>query len=194
MTYVANPGRGLITRALTASSSESTDAAAKACSPLSEQAFQRLYDATSRPLLGYLIAVSGRHDVADDLLQETYIRFLARQRPTMEPDETRRYLFRIATNLLRDRWRRNDHQPFAEPAEPAHTPNLDATLDIRATLQHLKPRERELLWLAYVEGMDHREIAAATGLQPLSIRILLYRARNKAAALLNPSLPGRSSR
>jgi RNA polymerase sigma factor (sigma-70 family) len=77
-----------------------------------------------------------------------------------------------------------------EPTSPHRrilTPNLDATLAIRSALQHLKPRERELLWLAYVEGMDHREIAAATGLQPLSIRILLHRARHKAAALLNPT-------
>jgi RNA polymerase sigma-70 factor (ECF subfamily) len=189
MTLVANPERGL-TRALTASH----DAAAKACSPLSEQAFRRLYDATSRPILAYLTAVTGRHDVADDLLQETYIRLLARPRPTMDPNETRRYLFRIATNLLRDRWRRHDHLPLAELTEPTHNPNPDATLDIRAALHHLKPRERELLWLAYVEGMDHREIAAATGLQPLSIRILLYRARNRAAALLNPTSVTRTPR
>ncbi len=183
MTLAGNSMRGMLDRALTAS----PDAAAKVCSQITEQAFQRLYDATSGPILGYLVAVSGRHDVADDLLQETYIRLISRPRPAMDADETRRYLFRIATNLLRDRWRRNDHQPFAEPAEPTHTPNLDATLAIRAALQHLKPRERELLWLAYVEGMDHCEIAAATGLQPLSIRLLLHRARHKAAALLNPA-------
>ena len=187
MTLAGNSMRGLLDRGLTASPTESKPAAAKVCSPLTEQAFQRLYAATSGPILGYLVAVSGRHDVADDLLQETYIRLISSPRPAMDADETRRYLFRIATNLLRDRWRRNDHQPFAEIAEPTHTPNLDATLAIRAALQHLKPRERELLWLAYVEGMDHREIAAATGLQPLSIRILLHRARRKAAALLNPT-------
>jgi RNA polymerase sigma-70 factor (ECF subfamily) len=153
---------------------------------MTEQAFQRLYDATSGPILGYLTAVTGHRDIAEDLLQETFIRLLARPRPTMDADETRRYLLRIATNLLRDRWRRNDHQPFTEPAEPSHTPSTDTSIEIRSILQRLKPRERELLWLAYVEGMDHREIAAATGLQPLSIRLLLHRARKKAAVLLQP--------
>jgi RNA polymerase sigma-70 factor (ECF subfamily) len=43
-----------------------------------------------------------------------------------------------------------------------------------------------LLWLAYVEGMSHEEIAAATGLRVLSIKILLFRARRKAAHLLAP--------
>jgi RNA polymerase sigma-70 factor, ECF subfamily len=51
-------------------------------------------------------------------------------------------------------------------------------------LEHLKPKERELLWLAYVEGMDHAEIAAATGLGRLSVRTLLFRARNKAKRFL----------
>ena len=54
-------------------------------------------------------------------------------------------------------------------------------------LQHLKPRERELLWLAYVEGMDHAEISASTGLNRLSVRTLLFRARNRAKQFLAPA-------
>jgi RNA polymerase sigma-70 factor (ECF subfamily) len=53
-------------------------------------------------------------------------------------------------------------------------------------MQALKPRARQLLWLAYVEGMSHAEIAAVTGLSALSIRLLLFRARRQAAGLLNP--------
>jgi len=53
-------------------------------------------------------------------------------------------------------------------------------------MRKLRPRERELLWLAYVEGMSHAEIAAATGLGAMSVRILLYRARQKASAFLSP--------
>jgi RNA polymerase sigma-70 factor (ECF subfamily) len=56
-------------------------------------------------------------------------------------------------------------------------------------LQTLKPRERELLWLAYVEGMDHAEISSATGLNRLSVRTLLFRARNKAKQFLTPARP-----
>jgi RNA polymerase sigma-70 factor (ECF subfamily) len=153
---------------------------------MTELQFQLVYDATSGPILGYLIAVTNRRDVAEDLLQETYTRFLSRPRALLDPSDTRRYLFRIATNLLRDRWRKHDAAPFADPPEPSHTTDLDTPIDVRAALQTLKPRERELLWLAYVEGMSHNEIAAATGLQSLSVRLLLYRARNKAAALLSP--------
>ncbi len=155
-----------------------------------EEGFRRLYEATSRPLWAYLRQASGRADVADDLVQETYCRYLLKKTPAMGEAETRAYLFRMATNLLHDRYRRRDEMAAGEGAEecPVEGAAADeaARLDVRAAMRQLKPRERELLWLAYVEGMSHAEIAAATGLNAMSIRILLFRARRKAGALLRP--------
>jgi RNA polymerase sigma-70 factor (ECF subfamily) len=165
----------------------SLEHAASTATVLSELAFQRLYDANATSIHSYLLAVSARRDVADDLLQETFCRLLLHPETAarLDPLELRRYLFRIATNLLRDRHRRGDTIPFTDPPEPAtnpsprhhprHRPHAPAAL---------KPRERELLWLAYVEGMDHAEISAATGLNRLSVRTLLFRARNKAKQFL----------
>jgi len=151
-----------------------------------EEGFRRLYEATSRPLWGYLQHASGRPDVADDLLQETYCKFLLRKAPAMDEAESRSYLFRIATNLLHNRARSRDDAALEEPAERGAQTDQDARLDVQAAMRHLKARERELLWLAYVEGMSHAEIAAATGLGVMSIRILLYRARQKAIEFLRP--------
>jgi RNA polymerase sigma-70 factor (ECF subfamily) len=151
-----------------------------------EQEFRSLYEATARPILAYLTGVTGRRDVADDLLQETYCRFLTRGPRPMEQSEARRYLFRIATNLLRDRWRRGEDAQWTEMPEQGFLPETNTEIDVRSAMRALKPRERELLWLAYVEGMNHAEIAAATGLSAISIRLLLYRARRRAAALLRP--------
>ena len=151
-----------------------------------EEGFRRLYEATSRPLWGYLQHASGRPDVADDLLQETYCKFLLRKVPAMDEAESRSYLFRIATNLLHNRARSRDDAAREEPAESGAQTDEETRLDVRAAMRHLKPRERELLWLAYVEGMSHAEIAATTGLGAMSIRILLYRARQKASQLLRP--------
>src|SRR6185437_7931371 len=83
---------------------------------MGEREFQSLYDATAQRILAYLTGVTGRRDVAEDVLQETYCRFLVRQPGAMETTEARRYLFRIATNLLRDRWRRGEDTPAPEPA------------------------------------------------------------------------------
>jgi RNA polymerase sigma-70 factor (ECF subfamily) len=156
----------------------------KEAAVMDEQEFQAVYDATARAILAYLRGVTGRGDVAEDVLQETYCRFLVRQPRGMDANETRRYLFRIATNLLRDRWRRRDDEPWQESAEDGFAVDVDTQMDVRAAMRALKPRERELLWLAYVEGMNHAEIAAATGLRVMSVRMLLFRARRKAAGLL----------
>jgi len=159
-----------------------------------ESAFRALYDATSRPLRAYLLHVCRRPDVADDVLQETFCRYLMRRRSDMDEPQTRSYLFRIATNLMHDRVRNRVDAAVPEVPERGATPNMEARLDIRSALRQLKPRERELLWLAYVEGMNHEEIGAATGLRALSIKILLFRARRKAAGLLAPRNAGRNSR
>jgi RNA polymerase sigma-70 factor (ECF subfamily) len=48
----------------------------------------------------------------------------------------------------------------------------------------LKPREREILWLAYAEGASHKEIADVLGLRAPSVRLMLFRARQKMVKLL----------
>jgi len=65
---------------------------------------------------------------------------------------------------------------------------------MRQAFQQLKARERQLLWLAYVEGSSHKEISEATGLRHTSIRLLLFRARHKLASLIrgNSSSKGQS--
>ena len=51
-------------------------------------------------------------------------------------------------------------------------------------MARLKPRERDLLWLAYAQGSSHQEIAESLGLKTSSIKLLLFRARRRLAALL----------
>ena len=160
--------------------------AAESAGSVGETEFRAVYLGTSTPLRAYLLHVCRRPDVADDLLQETYCRYLMRRHPAMDDSQTRSWLFRVATNLLHDRVRSHADAIVPEMPERGVAPNMESRLDVRATLRQLKPRERELLWLAYVEGMNHEEIAAATGLSVLSIRILLFRARHKAAQLLKP--------
>src|SRR5437868_11866650 len=66
-----------------------------------EDMFVAFYERTSRALWAYLARMTGSPQVADDLLQESYYRFL-RARGTYESEAHRRNsLFRIATNLMR---------------------------------------------------------------------------------------------
>ena len=51
-------------------------------------------------------------------------------------------------------------------------------------MARLRPRDRQLLWLAHAEGYSHREISEITGLGEASVRLLLFRARRKLARML----------
>jgi RNA polymerase sigma factor (sigma-70 family) len=74
-------------------------------------------------------------------------------------------------------------------SEKVDEPHVKSGLRVdQPAFQRLKPRERQLLWLAYVEGSSHKEIADCTGLRAGSIRLLLFRARRKLAELIGASL------
>ena len=153
---------------------------------MEEQEFQTLYEATARPIHAYVLGVTGQKDVADDVLQEAYFRFFLHQPAGMPADEARRYLFRIATNLLRDRWRARRDEQWPEGFDRGFSNDVNMQLDVRQAMKALNPREREILWLAYVEGMSHAEIGGITGLKVSSVRPMLFKARQKAAGLLRP--------
>lgn len=169
--------------------------AAKATAPLMDaEAFAALYQRIARPLWAYLARSSSDPALAEDLMQESFVRFLASDRLALLVDEgelaTRRYLFRIATNLLRDHWRRPGSAPLDEASEQQFvlensSEAADSNLLLAPALAQLRPRDRQLLWLAYAEGCSHREIAAITGLASASVRLLLFRARRRIARLLD---------
>lgn len=159
---------------------------------MDEDAFRAFYDRTAASLWGYLARISGDRQLADDLLQESYYRLL-KARDVFESEAHRRnYLYRVATNLVRDSRRGTFARMFERSARimdlPAAEPSSpERRTDVQRALGRLKPRERALLWLAYAQGSSHREIAGVLGLKTGSIKLLLFRARRKMAALLEGS-------
>ena len=165
-------------------------AAADGVFEMDEEAFRALYDRTARALWAYLSRISGSPDLADDLLQETYYRFL-RARVLYESDAHRRNsLFRIATNLARDGHRRGLRTRFVSIPDDELRADVDIAADaerrtdLGRAMSRLKPRERAMLWLAYAQGSNHRDIAGSLGVKTGSVRLLLFRARRKLATLL----------
>jgi len=159
---------------------------------MDETEFRAFYGRTARALRGYLIKMSADAALADDLLQEAYYRFLRARLPEMSDDHRRNYLFRIATNLLRDAHRSGRRAPTTAPEfAVANAPADDRTEDLvhmrqdmDRALDELKPKQRQLLWLAYVEGASHKEIAGIVGMKEQSVRPLLFRARSRLAEIL----------
>lgn len=152
---------------------------------LDESEFQALYARTASPLRAYVMRTLNNPAHADDIVQETFLRLLIKPVPTKDLDELRAYVFRIASNLVVDHWRARKHEASGEvPERGAQASNYALRLDVGRIFARLKPRERQLVWLAHVNGADHREIAATLGLRAGSIRVLLSRARGRLARML----------
>ena len=154
---------------------------------LDRPAFEMFYNRTERPLRAYLHRLTGSSTLADDLAHEAYLRLLRTTPPAAEPAGLRAYLFRVATNLYRDHYRRIGRRETAmvEPDEKGSMdPDAAVRIDMNQALGRIRPRQRALLWLTYVEGLTHREVATVLGLRPISVGPLLWRARRSLAKVL----------
>jgi RNA polymerase sigma-70 factor, ECF subfamily len=171
---------------------------------MDEEAFRGFYDRNARGVWAYLSRVTGDRQMADDLLQEAFYRFLraASNAPAgqerFDSDAHRRNsLYRIATNLATDARRRSFTRPAASVtgddverlAGPGvsggdHGADAERRTDVNRAMSQLRPRDRAMLWMAYAEGASHDEIAGVIGVQPTSMKLLLFRARRRMAKLL----------
>lgn len=147
------------------------------------------------PLQRYLARLTGDPDLAADAAQEAFVRLLERRPPA---DGVRPWLFRVATNLVRDAARRKRTRHLlglrgraqASHGDPPRSPEevvgtVAARRLVREALDALSPKERQAL-LMREEGFKHREIAEALGTTTGSVGTLLSRAVQKAADRLGP--------
>ncbi|HEU4928811.1 MAG TPA: RNA polymerase sigma factor, partial [Candidatus Krumholzibacteria bacterium] len=130
----------------------------------------------------------GDATLADDITQEAFVRLLQADTSKLQAPQVRAYLYRIATNLMHDHRRRSgrevrDDDAALEMPDPADD-TAAVRLDVGDAFDRLPPNQRMLLWLAYVEGYGHREIAEMMSLREKSVRVLLFRARHRLAGLL----------
>jgi RNA polymerase sigma factor (sigma-70 family) len=155
-----------------------------------QKTFEEHYD----PLYRYLVRLTGDSDAAADAAQEAFIR-LVEHRP--DGRQVRAWLFRVATNLVRDssrvRRRRNELlQAYPErvpmgdaPAGPERALELkERQAVVRSALDLLSTRDRTLL-LMREEGFSHQEIAKALGTTTKSVGSMIARALRKLSTELS---------
>jgi RNA polymerase sigma-70 factor (ECF subfamily) len=147
--------------------------------------FEAFYARTARTLHGYLCRLAGDSATADEVMQETYIRML--NAPAMDDLPRKGYLYKIATNLLRDRWRKLKREQklweMSDFSEHVHQ-KFNLPLDMASIFDRLSAQERAILWLAHVEEMSHKEIGSILGVKEKSVRVMVFRARERAKELL----------
>jgi RNA polymerase sigma-70 factor (ECF subfamily) len=166
-----------------------------------ESAFDVLFRRWSGRVLRFLERMIREPAVAEELLQETFLR-VHRAREKWEPSARfSTWLFTIASNLalneLRRPFRRSVHESTDADREGtplelvADAPAVDEVAharrlggEVERALASLPARQRAALLLAAVEGLSYAEVAASLETSPQSVKALVHRARATLAEQL----------
>jgi RNA polymerase sigma factor (sigma-70 family) len=158
-------------------------------------AFDEIYDALRARLYSFLVRLTRRRDLAEELLQETWMRLATRSHLLRDDTRLSAWLFTVARNLFATycRNRSLDAERIGElcrmdpPAAPSPF-ELAASTETEQRLERaiaaLPARYREALLLA-AEGFAHDEAALICEVRPDAFRKRLSRAREKISAALN---------
>ena len=164
-------------------------------------------------VMAFLASRTGRRDVAEDLLQETFVRAMRAQPDTADVGGIRAYLFTTAHHLLVSRYRKRRPVLFSEVPEPASAaleeladpraaaPDEAADLSrleqrLKGALGTLSPDHRIAFELAVLGQRPYPDIARELGWTLGRVKSNVHRARKKVIAalgdLLGPRLESRS--
>jgi RNA polymerase sigma factor (sigma-70 family) len=170
-----------------------------------EAAFAEAYEAYRRRLLNFLLRMTRRPAVAEELLQETWTR-LARTAPRLAEDtELGAWLFTVARNLARDHARSSRAEPKEAAMAELDVPDADESPEgwarasetqrrLSAGLDALPPGEREVILLVCIEGMAQDAVARLLDIGHDALRQRLTRARAKLMLLLESETPSIAKR
>ena len=155
-----------------------------------QKAFDAVYDAFNQRLFTFLLRLSRRRDVAEDLLEETWLRLVKHAHRLNEDTRLGPWLFTVARNLhvsyVRSRlledsatggltafWPSGVNPP--SPFEATAARELERRIE--CALASLPAGSREVLLLVGVAGLDHSDAADVCGITPEALRQRLHRAR-----------------
>jgi RNA polymerase sigma-70 factor (ECF subfamily) len=150
-----------------------------------QSALAEIYDLYSNALFAYAFKHVGKSQVAEDLVAETFSRFLkALERGGGPKEYLRAYLYRITHNLIIDSYRREPPPPLEleeellseEGADPKSiVVDLEDADRVRNALRLITPEQSQVITLRFLESWSGPEIAQAMGKSLGSIKALQHR-------------------
>jgi RNA polymerase sigma-70 factor (ECF subfamily) len=150
--------------------------------------FKHFYRQQKDKLFSYLVRMSGDWDVAKDLMQESFTRYLSRYG---QETHNRALLFAIGRNAFLDYVRKSSRNVSmsTEPCdddidqEKAHLIREDYRRVLGA-LRNLGEKDRDILSLVISSGLSYAEIASLTGISVANVKVRVHRARLKIRKIL----------
>ena len=159
-----------------------------------KEIWEKFYENHSRSFWFYIYKICGDEHMADDIYQESFVRLLKANPDIANETHLKVYLYRIAFHLMVDKKRRikvekksfeeNVHTYERDMHDAGQESSVLLSMEMEKTFKRLKPKQRMLLWLAYVEGYSYSEIARMTDTKENSLKVQLFRAREKLANIL----------
>jgi RNA polymerase sigma-70 factor (ECF subfamily) len=150
-------------------------------------------------LHAFLRRLTGRRELADDLLQQAFLRLAERGSELAQGSELRAWLFTVARNAYLSLLRAAPTTGADEVLEALECPppDVEARLllgDVDAALARLRVEDRELLLLIGVEELEPRAVATLLGVEPAALRQRIARARSRLLVELGRASPLRVER
>jgi len=159
------------------------------------ETIEELFQALESPLLSYALRLAGERSLAEDAVQEAFMRLHKQFGEVREPQ---RWLYRTVHNLALNQRRqagktvsldaaaRNDAPSGAEATDPQPLPDEEIARWegiglVRLSLEILDARSRELVRLKFDEDLSYKDIAARTGLKIGHVGYLLHHALKAVA-------------
>ncbi len=153
-----------------------------------ENGLSMIMNRFEKPLVRHARAVLLDVEIAKDVVQETFIRFLT-EKP--RPDNLGGWLYRVSRNLALDivrkekrRMRLNEGLDEKHEASPETTATL--RVDLGRAYTKLTPEQREVVFLKVQEGLSYKEIADTIGKPAGTVGWMLHEALKTLAGELRP--------
>lgn len=168
---------------------------------VSEAAANRIFSEHRTAIHRFLLSMTRNSAEAEDLTQETMLRAHTRLATLDDASKLVPWLYRIATNLARDRFRQPSwrHHPASLETEDSEwglpvvdtAPRLDQVMEqremsdcVRRYLEDLADPYRDAILLHDIQGLTNLEMAELLGITVDAAKIRLHRARAKLRAAL----------
>jgi len=144
-----------------------------------------LFERHHRRIFNYFLRMTGKHDAAEDLASEVFIRVLKYRQSYRQDARFTTWLYQVARNLFLDhveRQRPEDSLDDISTPLRAEQTQPDAALQalqeshlIKEALARLPDRKREVLVLSRYQDMKYDDIATVMGCSPAAVKILVHR-------------------
>jgi len=147
--------------------------------------FQQLYEQYAKDVYRFSFWLSGNADDAKDITSETFVKVWT-SAPEIRSASVKAYLFTIARNIfLQTKRKKGLFSPLNDDAAdeiilPDRNAEIRSELEVTLqAMQSLSEIDRTILIMRAQDELSYEEIAQATGLSLSSVKVKLFRAREK---------------